>query len=108
MRLAQSGTNLTEITGTLGSFEEAITGVVTADGRLTLGGTFREWDWDTEIVEAIWQIHAWDSNLAGPDVMTGRWSEHLISFFRIGTADIDNEFVTITRTSRVASASTRR
>ena len=108
MRLAQSGTNLTEITGTLGSFEEALTGVVTADGRLTLGGTFREWDWDHEIVEAIWQIHAWDSNLAGPDVMTGRWSEHLISFFRIGTADIDNEFVTMTRTSRVASASTRR
>jgi hypothetical protein len=53
MRLAQSGTNLTEITGTLGSFEEAITGVVTADGRLTLGGTFREWDWEHEIVERL-------------------------------------------------------
>ena len=109
MRLVQSGTNLSEITGTLGSFEEAITGVVTPDGRLTLAGTFREWDWDHETVVAIRQIHAWDSNLDGPDVMTGHWSEHMISlYFRIGTADIDNEFVTITRTSEVASASTRR
>jgi len=109
MRLVQSGTNLTEITGTLGSFEEAMTGVVTADGRLTLGGTFREWDWDHEIVVAMWQIRAWDSNLAGPDLMTGRWSEHLSSlYFRVGAADIDNEFVTIARTSKVASASTRR
>jgi len=40
--------------------------------------------------------------------MTGRWSEHLIAFFRIGTADIDNEFVTMTRPSKIASASTRR
>jgi hypothetical protein len=109
MKLVQGGTNLTEITGTLGSFEEAITGVVTADGRLTLVGTFREWDWDHEIVVTMWQIHAWDSNLAGPDLMIGRWSEHMSSlYFRVGDADIDNEFLTITRTPRTASASTRR
>lgn len=109
IRLVQSGTNLNEITGTLGSFEEAITGVVTADGRLTLGGTFREWDWDHEIVVAMLQIHAWDSNLAGTDLMTGRWSEHLSSLYlRVGAADIDNEVVTIARTPKVASASTRR
>ena len=109
MRLVQSGTNLTEVTGTLGSFEEAMSGVVTADGRLSLGGTFREWDWEHEVVVAMWQIHGWESNLAGPDLMTGRWSEHLSSlYFRVGSADTDNEFVTITRTSKVASASTRR
>lgn len=109
MRLVQSGTNLTEITGTLGSFEEAITGLVTADGRLILAGTFREWDWEHETVVAMWQIHAWDSHLAAPDLMTGRWSEHMSSlYFRVGAADIDNEFLTITRTSKAVSASTRR
>jgi hypothetical protein len=77
--------------------------MVGADGRLSLAGTLNEWDWDHEVILATVQIRGWESNLAGPGVMTGRWSEHLAThIFRIGNADTENELVTMTQTSTSA------
>jgi Bacterial Ig-like domain (group 2) len=104
LTLVQSGKNLSEITGTVASFPETITGVVTADGRLSLvGGPFAEWDWEGTVILATWQIRAWDTNLSGPGVMTGRWSQDYSSvYFRIGNAKMENEFVTMTQISTSA------
>jgi hypothetical protein len=107
--LSQTGGGLSDITGTLGVNDggSKVTGTVTADGRLGLGGStsiFGDLDFDTrDVILSTLQIMAWESNLAGPGVMTGRWSEHLALFtFRNGTADTDNELVTMTQTSTSA------
>jgi hypothetical protein len=106
LTLVQGGKNLSEITGTVGSFPETIAGVVTADGRLSLvGGPFAVWDWEGTVILGTWQIRAWDTNLSGPGVMTGRWSQDYASvYFRIGNAKMENEFVTMTQTSTGATS----
>jgi hypothetical protein len=108
MTLVQSGTNLSEITGRFSYYEEPIQGVVTADGRLTLSGTFTDRDWwenPANIFDAL-QITAWDSNLSAPGVMAGRWAEHLVSLYpRRGEGDVDLEIITMTRTASTAEAS---
>lgn len=102
MALSQSGSDLSDITGTLGVNEGGgtITGTVTPDGGLRLDGSFQEWDWDGEVILSTLQIRGWATNLAGPGVMTGRWSQGLTTlYFRLGQADTENELVTMTRVS---------
>jgi hypothetical protein len=104
LALSQTGSNLSDITGTVAGVhdgEENITGMVTADGRLSLvGGPFSVWDWEGTLILATWQIRAWDTNLSGPGVMTGRWSQDYASvYFRIGNAKMENELITMTQTS---------
>lgn len=101
LTLVQSGKNLSEITGTVGSFRETITGVVTADGRLNLVGTLTERDFDyAEITIAILQLGQWDTNLDGPGGMTGRWAQDMtFPGGRKGTAHTENELVTMSRRS---------
>jgi hypothetical protein len=87
----------------------SVTGTVTADGRLSLGGSssiFGDLDFDTrDVILSTLQIRTWESSLVGPGVMSGRWSEHLALFtFRVGTADTENELVTMTQTSKSARA----
>jgi hypothetical protein len=101
--LSQTGSDLTEIDGTM--FENRITGVVTADGRLNLAGTFLIWDFDHEMVMATVQIGPWDTNLSSPGVMIGHWLENLASLVgRIGSARTDKELVTMTRTATAPAA----
>jgi len=103
LTLSQTGSSLSDVRGTLGDYDGNVTGMVGADGRLSLAGTLNEWDWDHEVILATVQIRGWESNLAGPGVMTGRWSEHLAThIFRIGNADTENELVTMTQTSTSA------
>ena len=101
--LSQTGANLSEIAGS--GYWSGVRGVVTADGRLSLGGTVNEWDWEGTVILATWQIRAWDTNLSGPGMMTGRWSQDYASvYFRIGNAKMENEFVTMTQTSTGATS----
>jgi hypothetical protein len=102
MTLVQSGTNLSEIAGTLGSFAETIAGSVSADGRLSLRGTLIIRDFDyRDIVIAILQVSSWETNLDGYGGMTGRWAEDFTSLAgRLGTAHTKNELVTITRVAQ--------
>lgn len=110
LALAQTGSNLSDITGTLAVNEVGgdVTGMVAADGRLSLGGTFSLLDWEGTLLLATLQIRAWETTLGGPGIMTGRWSQHLTSlYFRIGKADTENELVTMTQVSTaVTPAST--
>jgi len=106
MTLVQGGTNLSEITGSYSYFLEPITGVVTADGRLSLSGTFndREWWDDPTMIVGVWQVHAWDSNVIGPNAMIGRFSEHLASLYpRHGEAALEFEIITMMRTTKGVS-----
>ena len=109
--LSQTANNLSEIRGTLGlrdvDVEDKITGVVTADGRLNLTGTLHILDFYGEFVLGTVQIQTWDTNLGGPGVMTGRWSQDFSStYFRLGKAFTENELVTMTQTANLG-ASTR-
>ena len=53
-----------------------MTGVVTPDGRLNLGGSSSFTDPDFKISGTV-QIGGWDTNLSGPGAMTGRWARQL-------------------------------
>lgn len=74
---------------------------VSAGGRLSLGGTLTERDFDyRDIVIAILRVGPWDTNLDGNGGMTGRWAEDLTFLTgRIGTAHTENELLTMTRVS---------
>ena len=109
--LSQSGSNLSEIAGTLDLGDvgagDNISGVVTADGRLSLTGTLHIHDFYGEFLLGTVQIQTWDTNLSGPGVMIGRWSQDFSSmYFRIGNALTENELVKMTQTANGA-ASTR-
>lgn len=111
--LFQTGSNLSEIRGNLilgdVGFGDPVTGVVTADGRLSLTGTLRLLDFYGEFVLATVQIQTWDTNLGGPGVMTGRWSQNFSSmYFRIGNALTENELVTMTQTANGAASTAGR
>jgi hypothetical protein len=95
--LSQTGSDLSVIDAAVAG--ESIKGVVTPDGRLKFSGTLNVWDWDHEIIIARRQI-TWDTNLQGSGAMTGGWSEDLASlYFRIGNAHMENEFITLDRTT---------
>jgi hypothetical protein len=103
LKLAQSGNNLSDVTGTIGSFRETVTGTVSPDGRLSLSGTLivRDFYYDDITLETV-QLDSWDTILDGSDGMTGRWSEDLTFLtWRIGTAHTENEFVAMTRLSSI-------
>jgi len=101
LALTQTGSHLSDITGTLVGDDVGrnITGVVTPDGRLSLtGGPFGVWDWEGTLLLATWRMRAWDTTLGGPGTMTGRWSQDYTSvYFRIGSAKMDHELVAMTR-----------
>jgi hypothetical protein len=106
LALSQTGGNLSDISGTVVGIDEGgnITGMVLADGRLSLvGGPVNTWDWEGTVILATWRIPAWETSLSGPSAMTGRWSQDYASvYFRIGNAKMENELVTMTRTSTSA------
>ena len=111
--LSQTRSNLSEIGGTLGlgdvGVADKITGVVTADGRLSLTGSLRLLDFYGEFVLGTVQIQTWDTNLGGPGAMTGRWSQNFSStYFRIGNAMTENELVTMTQTANGAASAAGR
>ena len=104
MTLVQGGKNLNEIKRTLdGStyphVPDPITGVVNADGRLTLAATrwtYTDFDFPDVIIGVV-QVGPMDLNLDGAGGMTGRWSEDLTSLEgRRGTAHTENELGTVT------------
>ena len=101
LKIVQSGNNLSEIAGTIGTYRETMTGTVGPDGRLSLGGTLivRDYYYDDFIVGTV-EVGSWDTNLDGTGGMTGRFSEDLTFLTgRIGTAHTENEFVAMTRLS---------
>lgn len=99
LTLVQGGSTLREITGKIGNYSEAITGEVSADGRLSLSGTVSERDFDHPYFKiATHTFSAWDTTLDGRDRMAGRWAEDFTSLVScVGTAHIEHEVMTMTR-----------
>ena len=98
LQLAQGGASLTEVTATLGYASDTLTGVVTADGRLSFGGTLNVWDWEGSAVVEKLHITGWETTLIAPGAMTGRWSENLVSLGAAGNVQTEHELVTMIRT----------
>jgi len=103
LTLVQSGNTLSEITGTFGYFCGTITGVVSADGRLSLAGTVSMPNENFRACESLigtLRLGPWDTTLDGTGGMTGGWSQDETYFsFRKGTAHTENELIAMTRTS---------
>jgi hypothetical protein len=103
LSLSQTGSNQSEIRATLNE-DNPIPGMVTADGRLSLGGNIDLPDWYGEVSEVL-QVGGWDTNLSGPHEMTGRWSENLVSVpAGAGNVYMEKELVTMIRTSTSTTA----
>ena len=102
LTLVQSGSTLSEITGTIGNYSEPITGAVSADGRLSLSGTVTARDLDDpNFTIATHSLGAWDTRLNGSDGMTGGWSDDFTSLVScLGTAHIEHELLTMSRAPR--------
>ncbi len=113
LTLSQTGGTKSEIRGTLvlnpflylrgviGRIEQNITGVVTEDGRLILGGSSTIQSWDDTYT---FQVGEWNTNVSGPGVMTGHWTQTLGVLGYAGKAFQENELVTMTQTSNGAAA----
>ncbi len=122
LALSQTGSNRSEIRARMPEIDSQgcylsvcvrrytgnITGVVTTDGRLNLGGTLRVLDW-WEGEPAIETLHivAWYTNLNGSGVMAGRWSQNRVAVIGVGNVYTTNELVTMTRTANEGNLKAR-
>jgi hypothetical protein len=101
--LSQTGSNYSEIRLTFGNPEySAITGSVTADGRLNVGGTSKVLDWYGDPWGQL-DIRGWDTNLDTSGAMAGRWTQNLTMLGRPGNAYEEVELVTMVRAARGAA-----
>ena len=112
LAISQTGTDLSDIKATLSIpnwFDGAranISGRVSSDGRLNLGGS-------SELIShgrtwATFTIGAWDTALSDA-AMTGRWAQRLDYLPPVGTEYMENELVTMKLISStgIAMLSTR-
>jgi len=82
---------------------ELYRGSVGSDGRLTVAGISDVLDWDGDVV-AMREIHA-EASLSPDGAVTGHFRHNYNSIlFRKGTARMENELLTMTRTSPADAA----
>jgi hypothetical protein len=95
----QGGLDRTEarVDLTLGSLQGRVSGVVTGDGHLTLDGVGL--DGTANGVNVRVTIDGWDTSLDGHTVMVGRWTQSLAATGAAGRANMENEIVTMNRTT---------
>jgi hypothetical protein len=104
LRLVHHTGDLNQVTGTIPAYKGGLTGVVGADGRLTLSGSLTWWGYDGSAPELTLEFGPWDTGLGETGGMTGRFSWRYTSHRPPrGTAHMANEFVTMTRAPRDAS-----
>jgi hypothetical protein len=113
LELAQTGSTRSEIQGTLvlnrfpylggllNRIEQDVTGVVAEDGRLILGGSSTIQSWDDTYT---FQVGDWDTNVSGPGVMSGHWTQTLGVLWYAGKAYQETELVTMTQTTTGAAS----
>jgi hypothetical protein len=108
LEVIQTGNDLSEISAvfSLPSFFQIranLSGRVSDDGRLNLAGS-SEVGGRRGNAWATFHVGAWDTKLSGDEVMTGRWAQRLSTFQPSSNEIMENELVTMTRTSRTAGA----
>jgi hypothetical protein len=87
---------LTSVTARL--WDESYRGSIGSDGRLNVAGVSDVLDWDRDVV-AIREIHA-EASLSPDGAVTGHFQESYNSIlFRKGTARMEHELLTMTRTA---------
>jgi hypothetical protein len=101
--VSQSGNDLSEIRAifVLPSFFQLradLSGRVSSDGRLNLAGSAEVRD-RSGTAWATFHVGAWDTTLSGHDVMRGRWAQRLSRLQPPSNEIMENELVTMTRTS---------
>jgi len=107
--ISQTGANYSEIHATFGPNRDSsngsgtILGRVTADGHLTLEGNLQTLDWFGDPWADL-QLSGWDTNLDGPDGMTGRWAQKLTMIGQQGGAYEEIELVATSRNATAAAA----
>jgi hypothetical protein len=101
LALSQSGGGQNQIGGTLalGSLAGNISGNVSGDGRLNISGSFNV---SASGVTLTITIGGWDTTLAGPGVMVGRWAQSMAAVGATGNAYMENEIVQMVQTSTSA------
>lgn len=104
MSLSQGGTTRDQITGqlALGSFVGPVTGNVTGDGRLILGGSFTTTS-GTSTVRFV--IGGWEARLSNSTGLSGGWAHTLQLVGLTGNVYQENTFVSMTQ-SNVTSVPT--
>lgn len=104
--LAQGGTDRSQITGNVnvGSITGPITGTVTADGRLNLGGTYT---FTNNGVSVQMTIGGWNTSASAGDRMTGTWSQNLTVPGFSGNAYEQHEIINVTHLTVQARAQER-
>ena len=100
--ITQDPTDLTSVAAKLS--DEIYRGSVGGDGGLTVTGVNDVFDWDRENIIAIREIH-WNAGLSADGGMAGRFREDYKSiYFRKGTAQMEYELLTLTRSSEASAA----
>jgi hypothetical protein len=108
LEVLQTGNDLSEITAMffLPSFYQLranLNGRVSSDGHLNLAGSSEVRNRrGNENAWATFHVGAWDTTLSGPDMMVGRWAQRLSKFLPPSNEIMENELVTMTRTSTMS------
>lgn len=102
MSLSQTGTGRDQISGVLvlGSIGGNVTGNVTSDGHLNLGGSFAV---NVGPSVAVVTIGGWDTRLSNTTGMTGGWANTLQATGLTGNAYQENTIVSLTHLTAGAS-----
>ena len=103
LALTQSGNGRDLPAGTLslGSFVGNVSGNVTGDGRMVIGGTFSV---ASSGLTFTWTIGGWDTRSAPGDGMTGKWAQNLTAVGTSGNAYMESQILTANHTAaQVAS-----
>jgi hypothetical protein len=98
LSLTQTGNGRDQISGVLdlGEFPANVTGNVTPDGRLVVGGTSNV---AAEGVTFTITIGGWDTRAAAGDTMTGGWAQNLSAANVPGNAYMENRITSIAHTA---------
>ena len=97
LSITQGGSDQSQLTGTIsfgGTLTGNVTGNVTPDGRMVIGGNFNV---VASGVAFTFRVGGWESRLSGASSMTGRWADNLAAVGVPGNAYTENELVTMTR-----------
>ena len=101
LSVTQGGNDQSQLSGTIafGTLTGTVTGNVTADARMVIGGSFNV---IASGVTFTFRVGGWESRLSGPSSMTGRWADNLTAVGVPGNAYTENELQTMTRSSTTA------
>lgn len=103
LQLSQSGADWSDINAKLilsnfNNLRANVSGKVTSDGRLNLGGHFEVSD-SRDRIWATLDLGEWDTILSGGEGMTGHWTQRLNILQPASTEYLENELVGMKRSN---------